>query len=52
LDDIFGNQIDNNALKLGVNTANGEIIYEAVARDLGYQYIPAEKALEKELMIK
>jgi alanine dehydrogenase len=40
---------ENAALKLGVNTANGEITYEAVARDLDYQYVPVEEALVKEL---
>ncbi|MBA2872836.1 alanine dehydrogenase [Anoxybacillus calidus] len=41
--------MENPALKLGVNVANGEITYEAVARDLGYEYVPVETALEKEL---
>ncbi len=40
---------ENDALKLGVNVANGEITYEAVAKDLGYNYVTVEKALEKEL---
>jgi alanine dehydrogenase len=40
---------ENPALKLGVNVANGEITYEAVARDLGYKYVPVEEALEKQL---
>jgi alanine dehydrogenase len=40
---------DNPALKLGVNVANGEITYEAVARDLGYNYVPVEEALAKQL---
>lgn len=40
---------ENPALKLGVNVANGEITYEAVARDLNYQFVPVETALEKEL---
>ncbi|AEH49695.1 alanine dehydrogenase [Parageobacillus thermoglucosidasius] len=40
---------DNPALKLGVNVANGEITYEAVARDLGYNYVPVEEALGKQL---
>ncbi|WP_243387706.1 alanine dehydrogenase [Bacillus kexueae] len=40
---------ENPALKAGVNVANGEITYEAVARDLGYDYVPVETALEKEL---
>ncbi|BDG49185.1 MULTISPECIES: alanine dehydrogenase [Parageobacillus] len=41
--------LDNPALKLGVNVANGEITYEAVARDLGYNYVPVEEALGKQL---
>jgi alanine dehydrogenase len=41
---------DNPALKLGVNVANGEITYEAVARDLGYNYVPVEEALGKQLI--
>lgn len=40
---------ENPALKLGVNVANGEITYEAVAKDLNFEYVPVEKALEKEL---
>lgn len=39
--------LDNKALLLGVNTAAGYITYEAVATDLGYEYISVEKALEK-----
>lgn len=39
---------DNSALRAGLNTANGHVTYEAVARDLGYEYIPAEKALQDE----
>jgi alanine dehydrogenase len=42
---------DNAALYLGVNVANGEITYEAVAKDLGFDYVTVEKALEKELAI-
>ena len=40
---------ENDALKLGVNVANGEITYEAVAKDLDYPYVPVEEALVKEL---
>ncbi len=40
---------ENGSLKLGVNVANGEITYEAVAKDLDYEYVQVEKALEKEL---
>ncbi|MEC1266350.1 alanine dehydrogenase [Bacillus subtilis] len=36
------------ALRAGLNTANGHVTYEAVARDLGYEYVPAEKALQDE----
>lgn len=38
---------NNCALALGVNVAGGEITYEAVARDLGYNYVPVEQAMEK-----
>ena len=38
---------DNAALKLGVNVANGEVTYEAVAKDLGYNYVTVEEALAK-----
>ncbi|ANB60518.1 alanine dehydrogenase [Anoxybacteroides amylolyticum] len=41
---------DNPALKLGVNVAAGEITYEAVARDLGYTYVPVDEAFGKQLM--
>ncbi|KXZ17781.1 alanine dehydrogenase [Bacillus nakamurai] len=37
---------DSPALKAGLNTANGHVTYEAVAKDLGYDYVPAEKALQ------
>ena len=37
--------LENPALKLGVNVANSEITYEAVAKDLDYKYTPVEKAL-------
>ena len=40
---------DNPALKLGVNVAHGEVTYETVAQDLGYEYVPVEKALQKEM---
>jgi alanine dehydrogenase len=46
---VFKAIAENPALKLGVNVANGEITFEAVAKDLGYQYVAVEKALEKEL---
>jgi alanine dehydrogenase len=38
---------DNAALKLGVNVVNGSITYPAVAKDLGYDYIPVEEAFAK-----
>ncbi|MBT2730739.1 hypothetical protein J7E63_28420 [Bacillus sp. ISL-75] len=31
--------------------ANGEITYEAVAKDLGYNFVSPEKVFEKELEI-
>ncbi len=40
---------ENSALKIGINTAHCEVTYESVAKDLGYQYVPIEKAFEKEL---
>jgi alanine dehydrogenase len=46
---VFKAISDNAALLLGVNVANGEITYEAVAKDLGYDYVTVEKALEKEI---
>ncbi|MDP4525918.1 alanine dehydrogenase [Bacillus halotolerans] len=39
---------DNAALRAGLNTSNGHVTYEAVAKDLGYEYVPAEKALQDE----
>ncbi|MEK4217542.1 MULTISPECIES: alanine dehydrogenase [Bacillus] len=39
---------DNAALRAGLNTANNHVTYEAVAKDLGYEYVPAEKALHDE----
>ncbi|MGG1572875.1 alanine dehydrogenase [Fictibacillus sp. NRS-1165] len=41
--------LSNPALKLGLNVAGGHITYEAVAKDLGYEYVSAETALEKTL---
>lgn len=41
---------ENEALKLGVNVANGEITFEAVAKDLGYDYVKLENALEKRML--
>ncbi|MFL6554687.1 MAG: alanine dehydrogenase, partial [Bacillus sp. (in: firmicutes)] len=46
---VFKAISENAALYLGVNVANGEITYEAVAKDLGFDYVTVEKALEKEL---
>ncbi|MBO1511424.1 alanine dehydrogenase [Metabacillus bambusae] len=41
--------IDNQSLMLGLNVAYGEITYEAVAKDLGYNFVSPEKAFEMEL---
>jgi alanine dehydrogenase len=38
---------ENKALLLGVNVVGGSITYEAVAKDLGYEYVPVEQALAK-----
>ncbi|MCY8140886.1 alanine dehydrogenase [Bacillus haynesii] len=37
---------ENQALALGVNVANRSITYKAVARDLGYEYVPVEDAFQ------
>ncbi|MFJ7930963.1 alanine dehydrogenase [Peribacillus sp. NPDC096448] len=37
--------LENDALAKGVNVANGEITFEAVAIDLGYNYVSVENAL-------
>lgn len=38
---------ENHALKCGVNVAAGTITYEAVAKDLGYDYVDVDTALKK-----
>ncbi len=42
---------ENEALMHGVNTAKGFVTQEAVAKDLGYHYVPVETALGKELAL-
>lgn len=42
---VYAAVTENNALKLGVNVANGSITYDVVARDLGYEYVPVSEAL-------
>lgn len=37
---------ENKAIETGVNTVNGHLTYEAVARDLGYDYKPVQEALQ------
>ncbi|MGI8315956.1 alanine dehydrogenase [Halobacillus mangrovi] len=39
--------IENPAIEQGVNTANGKLTYEAVARDLGYEYVPVREAFKQ-----
>ncbi|PLS14997.1 alanine dehydrogenase [Bacillus sp. M6-12] len=39
---------ENAALAKGVNVANGEITFKAVAHDLGFTYVPVEEALEND----
>jgi alanine dehydrogenase len=34
------------ALSKGLNTFDGHVVYEAVARDLGYDYVPLQDALD------
>jgi alanine dehydrogenase len=41
---------DNKALLLGVNIAFGSITYEAVARDLGYEYTPVENVMNNQFL--
>ncbi|MCI2255393.1 alanine dehydrogenase [Domibacillus sp. PGB-M46] len=48
---LFKAIFENEALKLGLNAANGEITYEAVAKDLGYNFVSPEKVFEKELAL-
>jgi alanine dehydrogenase len=36
---------DNPHLKNGLNVANGQVTYEAVAQDLGYAYVNADTLL-------
>jgi alanine dehydrogenase len=38
--------LDNPHLKAGLNVAGGRVTYEAVARDLGYDYVPAERLIQ------
>ncbi|MBT2618880.1 MULTISPECIES: alanine dehydrogenase [unclassified Bacillus (in: firmicutes)] len=43
--------LENDALEKGVNVANGEITFEAVAADLGYNYVCVENALNPKNII-
>jgi alanine dehydrogenase len=45
---VFKAIFDNESLKLGLNVANGEITYEAVAKDLAYNFVSPEKVFKKE----
>ena len=36
---------DDPHLRAGLNVAHGKVTYEAVARDLGYAYVPAQTLL-------
>lgn len=45
--DIQNIILSNPAIHSGANVINGYITYEAVARDLGYEYVPADKALDR-----
>lgn len=48
---VFQAISENESLKHGLNVASGEITYEAVAKDLGYNFVLPVKVLEKELTI-
>jgi alanine dehydrogenase len=37
---------DDTHLRRGLNVCQGKVTYQAVARDLGYPYVPAESMLE------
>lgn len=37
---------DNEALKKGINTLNGHIVYKAVAEDQGREYVPVDSLLQ------
>jgi alanine dehydrogenase len=39
--------IENPAIEQGVNTVDGKLTYEAVARDLGYEYVPVREAFKQ-----
>ncbi|MCM3149778.1 alanine dehydrogenase [Bacillus pumilus] len=41
---------ENKAIAEGVNVMNGHITYEAVARDLGYDYVPVHQAIDASSM--
>jgi len=38
---------DNPAIKLGINVIQGEITYEAVAKDLGFQYVSVDQIFSR-----
>ncbi|UOR13685.1 alanine dehydrogenase [Halobacillus amylolyticus] len=40
---------ENKAIEQGLNTINGNLTYEAVARDLGYEYVPVKNALKENI---
>lgn len=44
---VVGTSAAKIAMGLGVNVAAGHITYEIVAKDLGYDYVSVEQALEK-----
>ena len=44
---VKGALLNNSHLLNGLNVHRGMITYEAVARDLGYEYVPARDALER-----
>ncbi|HEY2494522.1 MAG TPA: alanine dehydrogenase [Paenibacillus sp.] len=47
--DIQDVVLSNPAIHSGANVINGHITFEAVARDLGYEYVPADQAFNRTL---
>ena len=44
--------LDNESLRSGVNVAGGQITYEAVAKALGYDYVPVETTFKEKVTLR
>ncbi|WP_156291914.1 alanine dehydrogenase [Oceanobacillus salinisoli] len=42
---------DNPAISTGVNVVDGNVTYEAVAHDLGYDYVPVQEAMKDSALV-